>query len=274
MLRIFVVLMLFCHSVIAENLPVFPESSVFESVAISETRFDLALGGMEKKNGEWLNEKSTRVAISGQRVTFEIGRNVSVNEVFAFYQNYFKPNLLKPLYRCESLDCGSSAQWANGYFGVRELYGIDNTQRLAIWLVNGENGQKAVTMYVVQRGNKRVYAHLDLFDLAEPILSDSSPVSFLSDVFNVETMTIDQLRDLAGQLRSLQNNGLVIMLVGHSYVSSDIDENRAVGLKQAQALADRLTTLGVEGLSVESAGMLAPQGEAAVNRVSVITRKP
>jgi hypothetical protein len=274
MTRALLGLFLLCSTAMADDIPTFPESKIFEISAINEHRFNLALGGMEKKNGEWQNEFSQRIHANGQRITIEVGRNLAVNEVFAFYQDYYKGKMLKQLFRCESLDCGSSAQWANGYFGVRELYGIDTSQRLAVWLLNGEEGQSVVTLYVVQRGNKRVYAHIDHFSLDHPMFADNTPVSVLLDVFNTPSLTIDELRDIAEQIRTAQQQGHIIVLVGHSYASSKLDEAENFALDLAGALADKLNALGVDNLQVNSAGLLAPQGEAALERVSVISLKP
>ncbi len=255
--------------VIAEDLVIFPGANEFERSSVNDQRFDLAIGGMQKKNGVWQPEYTKRVNVSGQRITLEIGRGVDLEEVYAFYEDYFKARVVKQLYSCKALDCGSSAQWANGYFGVRELYGEDIRQHLTVWLLN-DAPQQIVTFYLIQRGNKRVYAHFDVLDLKSPLTEEQRRVKVVQDVFGVVEQQTDELRDLARLIRDSQQSGYRIILVGHSYQGSDQPSNQSAGLELAQQLRERLQFLGLNKLSVESAGMFAPMGDNPSDRVSVI----
>lgn len=254
--------------------PVFPGATVFESSPLTDGRFSLALGGMEKQNGVWHPEKSLKVSVSGTRNTYEIGLDVSVAEVFDFYSNAYKPSVIKQLFSCEALDCGSSAQWANGYFGVRELYGPDREQRLSVWLIEEGAQQKLVTLYVMQRGNRKVYAHLDTFDLVEPLQVATPRIQALGTIFDLNSVRSDELRDLARKIRDEQNLGHLIWVVGHAYSDADVTVNESNALTLAQALHDKLALLGLQALNVRAVGMLAPQGESAVDRVVVLASQP
>jgi hypothetical protein len=252
---------------------IFPGASVFESTRIIDTRYQLALGGMEKHNGVWRPEKSLRVSIDGQRDTHEIGYEATTDEVFRFYSDHFRPGVVKQLFSCEGLDCGSSAQWANGYFGVRELYGADIGQRLAVWLVEENSQQQVITLYVIQRGNRKVYAHVDIFNVMETLQTEAMRATLIGHVFDTQQLRSDELRDIAGKIRLAQKKGETVWLVGHAYSESKQSDNVVVGEGYARALADKLSLLGLKDLETTSVGMLAPLGEAAVDRVAVVATR-
>lgn len=254
--------------------PLFPGASIFETQAINDNRFSLALGGMEKQDGVWHPEKSLKVAINGTRSTHEIGLDVTVSEVFDYYSSSYKPRIVRQLFSCEALDCGSSAQWANSYFGVRELYGPDREQRLSVLLIEEGGQQQLITLYVIQRGNRKVYAHLDTFDLLQPLQMTAPRVQAVGTVFDLDNIRSDELRDLARKIREEQNQGGQIWLVGHAYGSSDVDENQTIAAKNAESLLEKLSLLGLKSLNVRSVGMLSPQGESATDRVVVLVSQP
>lgn len=250
--------------------PMYPGASMFESSRLTDTRFTLAVGGMEKQDGVWQPEKTLKVSVDGHRDTHEIGYEASTQEVFEYYSNAFKPVVVKQLFSCEALDCGSSAQWANGYFGVRELYGPDRGQRLNVWLVEEGGQQQVVTLYVIQRGNRKVYAHIDQFDLLSPMRVEAPRAQIVATVFDVEAMRSDEMRDLARQIRLEQQQGVDIWLVGHAYGSADQAVNEETGESLASALGEKLSLLGLQDLQMASLGMLAPVGEVSVDRVVVL----
>ncbi len=257
-------------SVALHATPMFPGASVFESTKMTDTRFDLAVGGMEKQDGVWRPERTFKLSVSGSRHTHEIGYEASTQEVFEYYSNAFKPVVVKQLFSCEALDCGSSAQWANGYFGVRELYGPDRGQYLNVWLTEEAGQQQVVSLYVIQRGNRKVYAHLDQFDLMSPILVEAPRAQMLATVYDVEAMRSDEIRDLARQIRLEQQQDGDIWLVGHAYGSAVQAVNEETGVSLASALDEKLNMLGLQDLQVASVGMLAPLGEASVDRVVIL----
>lgn len=252
---------------------IFPGAEVFESTRLTDTRFHLALGGMEKQDGVWRPEHSLKVSIDGVRETHEIGYEASTEEVYGYYSDHFRPGVVRQLFSCEGLDCGSSAQWANGYFGVRELYGPDVGQRLSVWLVEEGAQQQAITLYVVQRGNRKVYAHLDTFNLLQPIQTAPMRAMLIDQVFDLQSLRSDELRVLASKIRQAQDRGLKIWLVGHAYRHIGQAENVAEGEEAAKALHEQLALLGLKDLKVASMGMLAPLGEAAVDRVAVVATR-
>lgn len=64
------------------------------------------------------------------------------------------------LFKCEGRGCGRSADWANQIFGESILYGPDANQRYLVM----EWQDRLASLYVIERGNKRVYAHLRVYE--------------------------------------------------------------------------------------------------------------
>ena len=63
----------------------------------------------------------------------------------------------QPAFECEARACGRSNLWANNLYGIRQLYGRDRFQRYqAVALPGGWQ-----TLYVIERGNQEIYAHLE-----------------------------------------------------------------------------------------------------------------
>jgi hypothetical protein len=60
------------------------------------------------------------------------------------------------LFQCGGRDCGRSNDWANQVFEQAILYGPDSNQYYAAF----ERQDLLVALYGIERGNKRVYAHL------------------------------------------------------------------------------------------------------------------
>lgn len=65
---------------------------------------------------------------------------------------------------CTGRACGSSNDWANRVFEQKQLYGRDQYQHY--W--TGRRGDAVATLYVVRRGNRRIYARIGITDRTAP----------------------------------------------------------------------------------------------------------
>lgn len=61
-------------------------------------------------------------------------------------------------FSCRGRDCGRSAQWANQVFGQAILYGPDADQ----FYLAGQRAEGLVSLYVIERGNRRVLVMIRL----------------------------------------------------------------------------------------------------------------
>jgi hypothetical protein len=92
-----------------------------------------------------------------ETATYRIPEGVAVDDVAAHYADELGRDVL---FRCDGRDCGRSNDWANQIFESAILYGPDRNQRyLAL-----EWEDRMVALYVIRRGNQRVYAHLRVIE--------------------------------------------------------------------------------------------------------------
>lgn len=117
----------------------------------------LPLGPIERIDGLWLPEKRLRLEGQLRRRTIEFNAAQSEQKIFDAYQKVLTEQGAQLLFRCFGRDCGRSNNWANRFFSVYQLYGKEDSQRLGSyrWLSGGQ--EHYVTLYLVRRGNKRIY---------------------------------------------------------------------------------------------------------------------
>lgn len=125
--------------------------------------YTIALGIHRKRNNRWFLEDKQRVQGQIKRITLELPRDFQEQEVFDYYRNQLPINA-EQLFSCEQRRCGESNNWANDYFGVKQLYGANGSQLLAVYrlLAGNETAEQYVTIYTVRRGNRRLYTQLDV----------------------------------------------------------------------------------------------------------------
>lgn len=98
-----------------------------------------------------------------ETVTYQIPEGVSVDAVRDHYLSQFAGDVL---FQCAGRGCGRSNDWANQVFNDATLYGPDRNQRYAALEWQG----RLAALYVIERGNQRVYAHLRFL---EPLGEDA-----------------------------------------------------------------------------------------------------
>ena len=146
----------------------FPQSYIVQYKHQNTSDYRLALGGLEKINGVLIAESEQRLAGELSRITYRIPDNHAPQEVFAFMKSQLIDKQAEILFECSGRACGSSNQWANNIFGYSRLYGVDSTQSYMVGRLDG----RYFVVYTVQRGNKRVYARLDILQPAVKLSSE------------------------------------------------------------------------------------------------------
>ena len=142
----------------------FPQSYIVQYKHLNISDYRVALGGLEKINGVLVAEAEQRLAGELSRITYRIPDNHQPMEVFAFIKSQLVAKQAEVLFECTGRSCGSSNQWANNIFGYSRLYGVDSTQSYMVAQLGGQY----FVVYTVQRGNKRVYARLDVLQSVVP----------------------------------------------------------------------------------------------------------
>lgn len=162
-LRICLFVFFYCSisSVLAASLMALPSHRViFDTPAYSDD-YRLTLSALKKINSEWISERERKVNGSISRQTIEFTGTLGVDDIWQELSNTFNLSNKHILFECAGLDCGSSNAWANNRFEIKQLYGLDTTQYYRV-METVNNGRITYDiLYLVQRGNRRIYAQLD-----------------------------------------------------------------------------------------------------------------
>lgn len=138
----------------------YPRSWIVEYRMDDEVRpRNLVMSRVDRIRREMRIEEQLRVAATLESVTYRIPDGVGVDSVVEHFADEFGGDVL---FRCDGRSCGRSNDWANQIFEQAILYGPDRNQRYVVrqWR------DRLVALYVIERGNQRVYAHLEVLEPA------------------------------------------------------------------------------------------------------------
>ncbi len=138
------------------DIPRFPHSWIVRYE--QDERFlprEYALGRVDKTRRDVRIEHEVRASATREYATYEMPGGTQTSAVV---DHYLKQIGSKPLFTCRGRDCGRSNLWANEVFKQNILLGPDLNQ----FYFAGEYGDHLVALYVIQRGNKRSYAHVEV----------------------------------------------------------------------------------------------------------------
>ncbi|MDT8428175.1 MAG: DUF4892 domain-containing protein [Pseudomonadales bacterium] len=262
--------------------------SAYSSNEVASHTF--VLGRMQRVNGRVTPGDSQRLRGRLTRITYEIPENFSAEEVYEHYRAQILAPEQPPLFSCQGRGCGSSNFWANEVFGNRVLYGPEANQ---FYLAAQQQGEQAlfVALYVITRGNRRVYAHLELLE-AQGFDADlqASPQALLNRLDRDGSVSIPQLRfdsndellDETGLQQAVAvlqlDNLLQVYVVAHLQGEEDLDTLLARSRKRAEIVRASLVREGIDGGRLHAAGVgpLAPAcvDGACADRVELVLRRP
>jgi hypothetical protein len=255
---------------------------VFQSVGEVED-YILALGSYKKISGNWRLDRQQRLSGTLARYTLELPAEHSADSGFDFYLDQLHNFNLRELFHCSGRDCGTSNSWANNHFKIQLLYGLDQFQQYGAYEVTNADAKPFyVSLYTVQRGNKRVYMQVDVLHVdsmnslgvaANPDsiirVLDSSGYYVFPDLLSGTAgsgVSLDikpaHLQVLVDVLQSRPEWTLAI--VGHDYApvsltaqqknSQAYAEQLKAALEKAGIKSDRLIAYGLGGLAPAGRG--------------------
>ena len=230
------------------QLPRFPLSWIVSYHTEAVPEYTLATGPMRKVDGIIAPEKYKRITGELTRITYRLPDIHTPDQVFNYYLQLLQSMQAKILFQCSSRQCGSSNQWANNYFDVAELYGLDRSQ----FFLSASAGNLQLALYTVKRGNRRVYVHIDLIEpmkqTAETLAADlrQQGVSWLNDAEALEPL-IDYM----------SNNPQQTVLIGsyNKAAGVTVDELLSRSQKAADEVRDMLIEAGVDPARITSVGV-------------------
>lgn len=139
-----------------------PQASVLYQTSQQNNDYIIALSKYKKVDNRWVPEKWQREAGQLLRYTIEMPKDYTEDAMFSFYREQL-PAKAELLFGCKGRGCGESNNWANDHFGIKQLYGTDSSQAYSVFRLSDANQPQAyVTIYTVRRGNRRLYAQLEV----------------------------------------------------------------------------------------------------------------
>ena len=278
----------FTHVFANSIIPLPNHRVIFDTPAYSGD-YRLTLSALKKINSEWVSERERKVNGSITRQTIEFTGTLGVDDIWQQLSNAFNLSSKQVLFECEGLDCGSSNAWANNRFEVKQLYGLDTTQYYRV-METVNNGRITYDiLYLVQRGNRRIYAQLDqvvVESYVTTLLTYESVVDILKNKGFVSIPSSYHKNTLAYDDRVIQIFGRVISahpewhvaLVGHSL--RDIpSRGLSVSTQYAQDFLEELgkspgvPSLPYKNIHTFGVGPLAPRDFFTDERVEMVLLK-
>ena len=280
-MRVLTVMLLALSPLVAAeplDYPAYPRAEVVSSSADDAAQsYDFVLSPVEKIRRELKIENAVHVVARRRSVTYVLPRGASLDDAIEHFEGLVPSNDVR--YRCRGRDCGRSNEWANQIFGEPLLYGPDSRQ----FYLAGEAGEELVSVYIVQRGNRRVYAHLSVLtpEGAVAIPANERLVQALTGTGHVVVRGVAP--DRSGNIVDADRQRLVeigraldhvrddvIYVVCHLYAPGNVERL----VERAQACADAATTaLGEDSAAQFSgfaAGPMLPRAAENHSRIELV----
>ena len=253
----------------------FPDSEIISAEFDEDVNYRLVLSSLQRTRGLVTPESSERLRGDVTKIVYEVSQEFTGEDVYNFFQQQLQERNYTDLFTCSGRGCGSSNYWANDIFGNRILYGPERNQYyLAARADNGLETSPHLALYIITRGNRRIYAYLEIIevggtktriDIIEPnellaTLREQGSVTAPSLNFIADNqLTIES--DLAPIANMLETDtSLNIYLVVHLSGSDSLDSLMARSLMRAELLKQQLQNLGIDGSRIiaQGVGPLAP----------------
>lgn len=282
---VFLLAVILVKPAFAQELSITPyaHSTISSSETFTDEDYLVPNSVPKRINNQLRIENELRVDVTGLKETYRINDGHTTDQAFNHYLSELKKLNAKVLYQCSSRDCGRSSSWAQNIFNNSKLYGEDASQFFLSAIVQQQEQQWLISLYTVERGNRRVYAHIETLklntalasELASTSSTDANPIFVFSYgangmvSINPKLAEINQIIEL---YRADTNTRLFI--VGHMQ-QGDSSPHKAMSQSEeaANQVASLLKKRGVDGarLSVIGVGPLIPYGQGvhSGNRVEV-----
>ena len=143
----------------SESMALYRGAEVIASSNTHDQDWYLPLAKYQKVNGAWQFSSAEDLHGDVIKTTYYIKTNDIYQTVATFYQGWVEQSGFELLFSCKNRGCGSSNEWANGHFKVRQLYGKEGMQRY--WALKTPQGYRV--MYLIERGNRKKYLHVEQF---------------------------------------------------------------------------------------------------------------
>lgn len=236
----------------------------------------LALGRVDKTRREVRLKDEIDLQASLESATYQMPQGVKSDAVVEHYTALLGAG---ELFSCSGRGCGRSNDWANYIFREAMLYGLDTRQ----YYLAAEYEGDLVALYVIERGNRRVYAHLQVLTPSTRFIPPEG--SFTADLNEsgyvvlegvtptteggLSATASEVLSNLAERLTPFADHTLYV--VCHLSASADV----ATLLERSQACAEsavkQLRQENGPELLPFAAGPMLPRAGVPASRIELVT---
>jgi|TARA_B100002003_G_C14155893_1_gene556479 hypothetical protein len=267
----------------------FPDSVIVEHEFSEDVNYRFVLSSLQRTAGQVVPENSERLRGGVTKITYEVSGEFNGADVYQFFREQIAERGYEEAFSCEGRACGSSNYWANDIFRNRILYGPERNQYyIAMTAETGAESKSHVALYIITRGNRRLYAYLEIVDVGEPlelpVVSDPSAIldSFRQDqtlVLTSVSFANDELlvgqSDLTLAVQLLQMAPeLSVYVVAHLREEVPLATLLQRSLARAESVVERLIQLGirVDRLNPQGLGPLVPQcvQDSCADRIELV----
>lgn len=267
----------------------FPDASLVRSYESEELEtYEFVLSPVESVARELQIDESVRIPARYVRETWEMPRSATFNEIRDYLQGRLRERGFTTLFDCEGRDCGRSNLWANHIWRLAVLYG-PNTSQFYLAVQQQDQGLLAA-LYLVERGNRRIYANLDIVEPLE-MPRFNAALRIASQLRESGRVRLDGLLPSSAWLRGLREglseailqtlvpvaeqlailSGERVYLVCHLYGPESTEELIEASNHWASLLVAELEVEGGPELIAFGVGPLSPiSGEASSSRIELI----
>ena len=267
----------------------FPESLSVRSYESEDLEtYEFVLSPVESAARKLQIDESVRMPAQYFRETWEMPRSATFNEIRDYLRSRLRERGFTTLFDCEGRDCGRSNLWANHIWRLAVLYG-PNASQFYLAMQHEDHGL-LVALYLVQRGNRRIYANLDIVEPVEmPRFETASRIA--SQLRESGRVRLDGMIPSSAWLRGLREglsevirqslppvaeqlsmlSGERVYVVCHLYGPESTEELLETSNRWASLLVAELQVEGGAELIAFGVGPLSPvSGGSGTNRVELV----
>lgn len=266
------------------SLQPYAYSSLSESGEVNNEDYLVPLSVPRRVNNQLRIEKELRVDVTGIKETHRINDGHTTQQAFDHYLSVIKQLGGQVLYQCSSRDCGRSSSWAQNIYNISKLYGEDASQFYMVAQVQHNNASWLVTVYAVERGNRRVYAHVETLKLNSPLSGVAAPIvtgkALPLFIFNYDVngvVSINPSLSDFNKIISLSRDNANVKIYILGYLQTGYSSTQEAIKRSTDAANQISTLLAKRGVSaskmiVKGLGPLVPFGQSphTGNRVEVL----
>jgi len=239
--------------------------------------YEFVTGRVDRSGRTARVDDSMRLAAEVVRVTYRAADGTRFDDVVEHYRDQIVDRGAEVAFTCQARDCGRSTSWANSVFGVKELVAPDSSQ----FYLAARTDRTLMAVYVVQRGNRRIYAHVDLGTADAPPVADADAglagqlrqqrFAVVADVVpaldgGLDASDLAAVDAAAAQIAGLE--GSTLYVVCH-LDAGGTEASMARSAACAETVVGRLRTAGITAFGF-GGGPLLPRAGFPANRVELV----